>query len=210
MDVFEAIHSRRSVRKFKPEAQVPAELLHRIIDAARWAPSAGNMQPAEFIIVRDPAVKQQLVGAALGQSFIAQAPVIIVVCADTQRSAIKYGERGKILYSIQDTAASIQNLMLAAHDLGLSTCWIGAFYEDKVAEALGAPPGVVPMGLIPLGYSDSKPAAPPRPDMTDVIHFDKYGNKKVVQSGGYTTHEAVLHRPVSKKRPPTLIDVFKA
>ncbi len=209
MDLFEVIHRRRSVRKFRPDP-VSAETLHRVLDAARWAPSAGNMQSAEFIIVRDDQIKQQLVGAALGQSFIAQAPVVIVACADTQRSAIKFGERGKILYSIQETAAAVQNLVLAAHDLGLSTCWVGAFFEDKVAEILGVPPGVVPMAIIPLGYSDSKPLAPPRSDLTEMIHFDKYGNKKIMQPAGITTVETSEYRPVAKKRPPTLVDVFKS
>lgn len=209
MDLFEAIHKRRSVRRFKPDP-VTAETLHRVLDAARWAPSAGNMQSAEFIIVRDPAIKQQLVGAALGQAFIAQAPIVIVACADTQRSAIKYGERGKILYSIQDTSAAVQNLILSAHDLGLSTCWVGAFFEDKVAEILGVPAGVVPMAIIPLGYSDSKPVSPPRSDLTEMIHFEKYGNKKIIQPAGVTTVETTEYKPVSKKKPPTIVDVFTA
>jgi nitroreductase len=211
MDLFEAIHSRRSVRRFKP-GDIPAEILHRIIDAGHWAPSAGNLQPAEFIIVRDDNTKNQLVQAALGQEFIAQAPVVIVVCADTQRSAMKYGERGKILYSIQDTAAAVQNMILAAHDLGLSTCWVGAFFEDRVAEVVGAPPGVVPVAIVPIGYSDSKPIAPQRSDLMDVVHFEKYGNKKIMKSAGVETVEEPKIAPQQKKRrrQPNLVDVFKS
>jgi nitroreductase len=212
MDVFEAIHGRRSIRKFKSDP-VPAEILHRIIDAAHWAPSAGNLQSAEFIIIRDNNTKKSLVQAALGQDFIAQAPVVIVACTDTQRSAMKYGERGKILYSIQDAAASIQNLLLAAHDLGLGACWIGAFFEDKVSDILGIPAGVVPLAIIPIGYTDSKPVSPPRADLTEAVHFEKYGNKKIMTPAGVTTVESAgskIPRSKKKKKKPTIVDVFRA
>ncbi|MCK4483131.1 nitroreductase family protein, partial [Candidatus Bathyarchaeota archaeon] len=105
--------------------------MEKLVDSARWAPSAGNTQPWRFIIVRKPEIKRKLAAAALGQSFVEEAPVVIVVCADEDRSSMGYGVRGKTLYCIQDTAAAIQNIHLAAYSLGLGTCWIGAFREEE-------------------------------------------------------------------------------
>jgi nitroreductase len=137
MDVLEAIKGRRSVRSFKGEKNVPEETVEELIDAARWAPSAGNIQPWEFIIVRNPDIKEKLAEAASNQSFLEEAPVVIIVCADENRSSQGYGQRGKTLYCIQDTAAAIQNIHLAAHSLGLGTCWVGAFREQRARWASG-------------------------------------------------------------------------
>ncbi|RLG76528.1 MAG: nitroreductase family protein, partial [Thermoprotei archaeon] len=103
MDVFEAIKRRRSIRAFK-NIDLPEETVEKLIDAARWAPSAGNIQPWEFIVVRNPVTKQKLSEAALNQTFIEEAPVVLVVCADYKRSSAGYGNRGATLYCIQDTA----------------------------------------------------------------------------------------------------------
>ncbi len=205
MEVFEAIHGRRSIRKFKPDP-VPPEFLYRVLDAARWSPSAGNLQSWEFVIVRDDNVKEELAQAAVGQSFIQQAPTIIVVCSDTQRSSMKYGERGKVLYSLQEASAATQTLMLAAHALGLGTCWVGAFFEEKVAETLKLPAGVVPVAIVPLGYPAMKPRPPHRADLTDLIHFDWYGNKKVLTPGAPTETPQPREEPV--KEDVGLVDFF--
>ena len=107
MDVFEAIKGRRSVRAFTNKPVSDEEVM-KLIDAARWAPSAGNIQPWEFVIVRDPEIKRGLSAAALDQTFIEEAPVVIVVCANQLRSGSGYGSRGVNLYCLQDTAAAIQ------------------------------------------------------------------------------------------------------
>ncbi len=109
MDLFEAIKSRRSVRSFTRE-DVSEETVEKLIDAARWAPSAGNLQPWEFIVVRKPEIKRKLSIAALDQTFIEEAPVVIVVCANQLRSGRGYGARGVNLYCLQDTAAATQNM----------------------------------------------------------------------------------------------------
>jgi nitroreductase len=100
MELSEAIKGRRSIRAFKKQ-NVPEEIVEKLINAASWAPSAGNIQPWEFVIVRKPAVKKKLAQAALNQTFIEEAPVVIVVCADEKRSAMGYGVRGKTLYCIR-------------------------------------------------------------------------------------------------------------
>ena len=105
MDVIEAIKGRRSVRSFTGDP-VKEEDLQEILDAARYAPSAGNLQPLELVVVKNPEVKRRLARASLGQSFVAEAPVVIVICANVSRTARRYGRRGSELYVIQDTAAA--------------------------------------------------------------------------------------------------------
>ena len=173
MDVFEAIKGRRSVRAYASR-EVSDETVERLIDAARWAPSAGNVQPWEFIIVRSSEIKHKLAAAALNQTFIEEAPVVIVVCADKQRSAQTYGSRGASLYCIQDTAAAIQNLHLAAYALGLGTCWVGAFREDQATEALRLPPHIRPVAIIPVGYPAEKPKPRPRRSLEEIIHRETF------------------------------------
>jgi nitroreductase len=139
MDVFEAMEKRHSVRAFDPSREVSEELVERLLACACLAPSAGNVQPWRFVVVRDPGLKGKLAAAALGQGFVARAPVVIVVCADLEAHASSYGRRGVELYSIQDTAAAVQNMLLAATALGLGTCWVGAFREEEVSGVLGLP-----------------------------------------------------------------------
>lgn len=173
MDVFEAIKSRRSVRTFTRE-DVSAEVVERLIDAARWAPSAGNIQPWEFIVVRKPEIKRQLSIAALHQTFIEEAPVVIVVCANQLRSGRGYGARGVHLYCLQDTAAATQNLLLAATALGLATCWVGAFREEETKKALNLPEGVRPVAIIPVGHPAEKPRLRSRRPLNEIIHYETY------------------------------------
>jgi nitroreductase len=173
MDVLEAIKGRRSIRAFKNQA-VPAEIVEKLIDAARWAPSAGNIQPWEFIIVRKPEIKRRLAEAALDQTFIEEAPVVIVVCADEDSSSIGYGVRGKILYCIQDTAAAIQNIHLAAYSLGLGACWVGAFKEEEARKILKIPHGVRPVAIIPVGYPAESPPPRSRRPISQVVHYKTF------------------------------------
>jgi len=173
MDVLEAIKSRRSIRAFKSE-DVPPEIVEKLIDAARWAPSAGNIQPWEFIIVRNPETKRRLVEAALGQTFIEEAPVVIVVCADEFRSSQGYGARGRTLYCLQDTAAATQNIHLAAHSLGLSTCWVGAFNEEEARKTLKIPLGMRPVAIIPVGYPAEAPPPRSRRPISQIVHYETF------------------------------------
>jgi nitroreductase len=173
VEVFEAIRGRRSIRAFESR-EVSDELVERLIEAARWAPSAGNIQPWEFIIVRKPEIKRKLAEAALWQSFIEEAPVVIVVCADEVRSAQGYGMRGKTLYCIQDTAAATQNIHLAAYSMGLGTCWVGAFREDQVEKTLKTPAGIRPVAIIPVGYPAEKPSPRSRRSLKQIIHYETF------------------------------------
>lgn len=177
-DILEAIKGRRSIRAFMAR-DVSEEDVWRLVDAARWAPSAGNIQPWEFIIVRNPETKKALAEAALGQSFIEEAPVVIVVCANENSSSRRYGARGKALYCIQDTSAAAQNIHLAARSFGLGTCWVGAFEEDKARRVLRIPAGVRPVALIPVGYAAEEPAACVRKPLNEIIHDEFFSSGNV-------------------------------
>jgi len=172
MELSEAIKKRRSIRAFKKQ-DVPEEIVKKLIDAARWAPSAGNIQPWEFVIIRKQDIKEKLAKAA-DQAFVEEAPVVIVVCANERRSSMGYGVRGRTLYCIQDTAAAIQNVLLTAHSLGLGSCWIGAFNEDQAKEAVKAPEGIRPVAIIPVGYADETSSETSRRPLNQIMHYENF------------------------------------
>lgn len=172
-DILKVIKERRSVRKYKPD-KLPKEDLNEILEAGRWAPSSGNTQPLELVVVDDHNKKKQLARAAHGQSFISEAPLVIVACANVPRTERRYGKRGAELYAIQDTAASIQNIHLAAKSMGYATCWIGAFNEKKVRETIKTPEKVKPVAIIPLGRPNENPKPPKRRGLQEIIHKNTY------------------------------------
>jgi nitroreductase len=173
MDVLDAIRGRRSIRAYRNK-NVSKQIVERLIEAARLAPSAGNIQPWEFVIVRKAEIKEKLVEAALGQKFILQAPVVIVVCVNESRAARGYGLRGKELYCIQDTAAAIQNINLLAYSLGLGTCWVGAFDEKAAAESVQAPKGTRPVAIVPVGYPAESPPPRNRRLRNQIVHYETF------------------------------------
>jgi nitroreductase len=157
MDFWQVMEARQSVRAFDRQRDVSPEVVTRLLHAATRAPSAGNCQPWRFFVVRDQETKRTLARAALNQWFVSEAPVVILVCADPERSARRYGDRGRYLYSLQDTAAATENLLLAAVASGLGACWVGAFDEDAAAEALDLPLHLRPVSIIPIGYPGQQP-----------------------------------------------------
>jgi len=171
MDVLDAIQGRRSIRAFNGR-NISSEELMTILDAGRRAPSAGNIQPWEFVVIRDPARKKALAQAALNQSFIAEAPAVVVVCANLIRSAAGYGGRGANLYCLQDTAAAVQNMLLASHGMGLGACWVGAFDERRVAQLIDAPEEIRPIAIVPIGHPDERPTARRSRSLEEVVHYE--------------------------------------
>ncbi|MFH1858108.1 MAG: nitroreductase family protein [Candidatus Omnitrophota bacterium] len=160
MELLDILRSRRSIRVFQPKA-IPPQEEKKLMEALRWAPSAGNLQCRRFYFVRNEAMRKSLAEAARGQSFVAEAPLLVVACAD-ERIEEDYGSRGKTLYGPMDVAASVQNLLLEAHVLGLGGVWVGAFDEKKVSEVLQLPRFLRPVTMVPLGYPAEKPEAPSR------------------------------------------------
>ena len=171
MDLWTAIDRRYSVRWFS-SAEVSASTVRKILAAAIRAPSAGNRQPWHFIVVRREEVKHALARAAYGQGFVAQAPVVIVVCADPERSAVRYGARGRELYCLQDTAAATEHILLAATAFGLGGCWVGAFDEMAAARALALPRALRPVAMVPIGKPMPEPGGrTPRRPLPEVTSF---------------------------------------
>ena len=173
--IISIIKNRRSVRKYNKK-EVDMELILKILESASYAPSAGNYQPWEFIVVRNSEIKKYLVEAAYNQKWMLDAPVFIVACTNSRLAGAVYGERGLRLYGIQAVAAAIQNMLLTAEALGLSTCWVGAFSEIMVSRILECPDYVRPCAIITLGYSDEKPSVPLRQPLEEFIHIEKFGN----------------------------------
>ena len=167
-----AIRTRRSIRKFK-DTPLEKEKIVQILSLAQMAPSAGNLQSRDFIIVRDRIIKHKLAIAALDQTFIEQAPVVIVAVANIERSSRRYSSRGE-LYGIQDATASVMTILIAAQSMGISSCWVGAFDEIEVSELLALPYGTKPVAIVPLGIADEAPSPPPRMDPFKNIHLETW------------------------------------
>lgn len=176
MNVFGCIFNRRSTRSFKPD-KIDDKLIGVMLYSAIHAPSAGNTQEWHFVVVKDEDIRKKLANASLNQAFIAEAPVVIVVCADKEKIKLRYGERGESLYAYQDTASATMLILLAAEALGLSACWIGAFDEEKIAYIIDLPTQVRPVALIPIGYSEETPVKPRRIPFEQITYVDKYGKK---------------------------------
>lgn len=162
--------ARYSCRRFQP-TPLPRPLLQELLEAARWAPSAGGLEPWRFVVITAASTRVQLAAAALAQKFVAEAPAVIVICAVPEESARFYGERGRSLYCLQDTAAATQNLLLAAAARGLGTCWVGAFDESQVVRLLALPSGWKPVALIPVGYPAEPPPRRRRRPLAEVVRW---------------------------------------
>ena len=175
MDLEDVLLTRRSIRGFK-NTEIPEATVTKLLELANAAPSAGNVQGRDFIVVRKPEVRSALAQAALGQEFVAEAPVVIVVCGNTVRSGRHYGSRGMELYHIQDTDAAVQNLLLAVHNEGLGACWVGAFSESAVCDILDLPDGIRPLVIIPIGVPKTKSerTKPNRIKITKLTHYEKW------------------------------------
>ncbi len=188
MNVFEAVATRRSIRKFTSQ-DVPMEILGVVIDAGRYAPSSGNIQNWRFVLVKDVNNKQKVAEACMQQLWIAEAPVVMVVCAETEKINQYYGIRGERLYSVQNCSAAIENMLLVAHGLGLASTWVSAFDEDMLKRALGIPGDVRPQAVLPIGYPDEIVPAPNRYGMEDMVFHEAYGNK-------YTNIARIMQNPL--------------
>ena len=176
MNTLEAINARRSIRKYL-DKPVEFEKLTTILDAASRAPSAGNLQDWKFILVTERQLIKQVAGYSIEQYWIQSAPALIIVCAVPEKHEMYYGLRGKRLYNIQDCAASIENILLASTELGLGSCWIGAFEEEKIRALFAIPAEVRPQAIVSLGYSDEVPKERMLVPVENMVFFNRYGSK---------------------------------
>jgi nitroreductase len=164
MDVSKAISTRRSIRRYKPDP-IPEDVLLKVLEAARLAPSAGNRQPWRFVVVKDKNRRMELAKAANNQSFIAEAPVVIAVLGESSISR----------WYKQDPMIAAEHICLEATELGLGTCWIGAFNEPDVKKILKIPEGSSVICLLPLGYPAESPQARERKRLEEVFFREEYG-----------------------------------
>jgi len=173
MDVFDAIRSRRSIRKYQ-DKQVPWDNIVTIMQAGKYAPSAGNLQNWKYIVIKSDAKRAAIAKACLEQEWMETAPIFIAVVSQPEKAERYYGTRGGRLYSIQGCAASIQNMMLTAHNLGLGSCWIGAFDEDEIWRILQLPEDISVQGIVTIGYAAEAPEAPPKYRIEHMMFFEKW------------------------------------
>jgi len=172
MDLLRAIRTRRCVRAFHADP-VPAQRIEALVGLSNLAPSAGNLQARDFVVVSDEATRKALAATTFDQPFVADAPIVVVVCANLQRIG-KYGPRGRDLYALQDAAAATENLLLAIHADGLGSVWIGAFDEGAVARLLELPRHVRPVALLPIGRPAEDPPTPERLPLSEILHWDRW------------------------------------
>jgi len=170
LDVYKAISLRKSVRAFQ-EKDVPEIIITRLLEAARIARSASNRQVWRFVVVRDVDTRKRLSQAACRQKFIAEAPVVLACCAETDDHVMACGQ---LCYPI-DVAIAIDHITLCATAEGLGTCWIGAFYEDQVKEILHIPPHIRVVELLPIGYpQDPSPVVKKRLPLENIVKYEQW------------------------------------
>jgi len=165
VEVFEAIKGRRSVRKYKKDP-IPEDLIVKILEAGRWAPSAGNSQPWNFIALRNEEVRRRIAEATTYEKFLADASVGIAVVIDPMAST----------HPVEDGAIATQNMLLAAHALGLGACWIGSYNEERVKEILSIPKNKRLLSIISIGFPAESPTKT-RKELREIMFTDRYGKK---------------------------------
>jgi nitroreductase len=169
MDIFSAIKGRRSVRSYK-DLEVESDKLEKILEAGRLSPSANNRQEWKFIVVKNPETKKKIARAAMNQSFISQAPVVLAACATEFKAVMTCGHP---TYAV-DVSIAFAYMLLQAYELGLGTCWIGAFKEDEVKSVLGVPKHVRVVALSPLGYPATDTVVRSRKSLAEITSFEVY------------------------------------
>ncbi len=173
MDFFQVVRDRRSIRKYK-DLPVEREIIEQVLDAARLAPSWKNMQCWRFLVLTDAGKRESLLDAFPddnpGKKAIAQAPVVVVVCGNPAESDVENG----IEYFIADVAIAFEHLCLAAHALGLGSCFMGWYDEERIKQALGIPDDIRIVGITPLGYPDQDPKPRPRKQLSEIVHYNNW------------------------------------
>ena len=190
-EVIKQLHARKSVRVFEDRA-IPAEVKQAVLDAAIQAPSAGNMALYTILDITDPEMKQKLSVSCDNQPFIATAPMVLIFCADYRRwydvfcrfvDEVRKPDMGDLFLAQADTLIAAQNAVVAAHSLGLGSCYIGDITENFEfhKELLNLPQYVVPAAMLVMGYPTEQQRSrpkPPRHDVSDMVHENGYSMEK--------------------------------
>ena len=168
MTLMEAIKGRRSIRVYA-QKPIEKEKIEAVLEAARLAPSARNRQKWQFIVVTDPDLKDKMLDACNNQSFVKQAPAVIVACG-SEPGIMTCGQPVETI----DVSIAMSFIILKAYEEGLGTCWLGNFNKDKVKAVLGIPDDVSVVAVTPLGYPAENPGARPRVSLNEIVSWDKY------------------------------------
>ncbi len=180
MTANEAIHARRSIRKYQDKA-LPRNLVLDLLEAARQAPSGNNQQPWKFIVIEDQNQRNEIAKISHNQTWMATAPVYIVACADIaayEKHPAEFDEESAGFNAkrcIRDTASAVENIMLRAVELGLGTCWIGWYEQKDIKPMLEVPDSAFVLGILPVGYPAESPAARPRKPLEEIIFSGDWG-----------------------------------
>jgi len=175
MEVSKAIKERRSIRSYYSRPITPTQV-NEVLDAGRYAPSAGNVQDFRFIIVRNEESKKAMADLT-GQAWMKQAPVHIIVCSDVKKVKRLHGKLGEEKYCLQNTAACVQNMLLKAHAMGLGTCWVDPIDESEVKEQFKIKEGIRPVVIITLGYPKSEKKEAKRDDLDTLVHYEEWDKR---------------------------------
>ncbi len=165
----DAIRERFSVRSYE-SGDIEEEKLERVLEAARLAPSARNLQEWRFVVVRDASAREALADAAKGQQFVSEAPAVIVACSVQSDYVMTCGLHAFAV----DVSIAMAYMTLQAVEEGLGTCWIGAFHADRVKEVLGIPEEVTVVGMLPIGYPATEPPAKKRLDLAEIVMHERW------------------------------------
>jgi nitroreductase len=177
MDFEQVVKTRRSVRSYRSQP-VPDDVLERVLSAARMAPSANNIQPWHFVVVKDAKLREEVARNCFDQTFIAEAPVVIVCCG--RKYPDRYSWISDNLYLV-DVAIATDHLTLAARNEGLGTCWIGALDQKSLRKILNVPSGHDIIMVTPLGYPSSETVfrtSSNRKSLSEIVSYEGFGNRK--------------------------------
>jgi len=179
LEFSELVKKRRSIHFFTEEPVTEEELTY-IFESAKWAPSAGNVQPTRYLVVRNTENRTKVLESTTGiiginpQNFILKAPVHVIVLTDINAYKGRQSDIRSELFCIQDSAAATMNLLLAVADLGLGACWVGLFDEDSLRDAFQIPTHLKPVAIIPIGHTKSKEKPRKRKQLKEFVFYKAF------------------------------------
>jgi nitroreductase len=175
METLRALYLRRTVRRFK-DRKIPEKILLRILDAGNQAPKAGNLQSVKYYVVTDPDLKEKVAKAAAHQTWLAKAPVLVVICSRTSIVKKSYGKRGE-MYAIQNSSLAAQNILIAATAAKVGSAFVSALAEKTLRRYLEIPDEIDPHAIIALGYPERMPKAPAKLSLGEIVYFNEWQKK---------------------------------
>lgn len=201
MNFDEVLQTRRSIRKYLT-IPVEKDKWTAILEAGTFAPSSGNLQVWKVVIVQDPDDRAKLANICHEQAWMIDAPIHFIVCADSNIASQYYGKRGEMLYATQDCAAFMQNILLKSTDLGLASCWIGSFDEERLKVFFGIPDHIRPQAVITIGYGDEVVPKPAKSIIADLCFFNRFGQQRsdfgiATKFWDYSVQRSIIHKDIT-------------